>query len=459
MLLKRCDVFIAGAGPAGVALALRLRRLGYDVVLAAPLTEAAHGFETLSPAAQAQMAIESLPIPRGKPVDFEIRWGKPSFEPRAAPSQSLVVDRRAFHAGLRRPAIEAGVTVIDERAEAPELTAEGWRLQAGPSPFRAGVLVDATGRRGLTRPTRRGAPLIGLHVVYRGENSPVAARVAAARDGWIWGAPTPDGGYAISVFEDPRLGKADGDPAARVERIVAETGVLDGATNLSRLQDIAASDATPCTAAAFEGAARFRIGDASLALDPLSSSGVSAALQSAVDAALAIHTLRCDASANAMVEAFLERRTQRRAARHAAWTAAFYAEAAAAYTTPFWLARAQPPPAPARISSLELDDAIGLGMGVQIQSEPCLVGECIAIRRVVAPPGAAEPVAFIDGIEIAPLFDALPPDATVRRTLAIWSRQVGDARAARLFGWAWRSGWLAPAPQSNVVGSDAPPLG
>ena len=160
-----------------------------------------------------------------------------------------------------------------------------------------------------------------------------------------------------------------------------------------------------------------------------------------------------------MVEAFLERRSQRRAARHAAWTAAFYAEAATAYTTPFWLARAQPAPAPARISSLELDDAIGLGMGVQIQSEPCLVGECIAIRRVVAPPGAAEPVAFIDGIEIAPLFDALPPDATVRRTLAIWSRQVGDARAARLFGWAWRSGWLAPAPQGNIVSSDAPPLG
>jgi flavin-dependent dehydrogenase len=452
-------MFIAGAGPAGVALALRLRRLGYDVALAAPPAEPAHGFETLSPAAQEQLAFEGLPIPRGRSVDFEIRWGKPAFEPRAAPSQSLVVDRRAFHADLRRRAIDAGVTVIDERAEAPEPVADGWRLQAGSSPFRAGVLVDATGRRGMTRPTQRGAPLIGLHAVYQGENLPAAARVAAARDGWIWGAPTPDGAYAISVFEDPRLGKAEGDPSARVERIVAETGILDGATNLSRLQDVAASDATPCTTAAFEGAGRFCIGDASLALDPLSSSGVSAALQSAVDAALGIHTLREEPSEGAMVEAFLKRRTQRRAARHAGWTAAFYAEAAADYTTPFWLARAQPPPAPPRISSPELDDAIGLGMGVQIQSEPCLVRDRIAIRRVIAPPGAAEPVAFIDGIEIAPLFDALPPDATVRRTLAIWSRQVGEGRAARLFGWAWRSGWLAPALQRNDVGSEAHSLG
>jgi flavin-dependent dehydrogenase len=459
MLLKRYDAFVAGAGPAGVVLALRLRRLGYDVMLAAPQAEAAHGFETLSPAAQEQLAIEGLPIPRGKLIDFEIRWGKASFEPRVASSQSLVVDRRAWHADMRRRAIDAGVSVIEERAEAPEPTADGWRLQVGRGAFCARFLVDATGRRGMTRPMRRGAPLIGLHLVYQGENLPAAARVAAARDGWIWGAPTPDGGYAISVFEDPRLGKAEGDPAARVERIVADTGVLDGAAKLSRLQAIAASDATPYAATAFEGAGFFRIGDASLALDPLSSSGVSAALQSAIDAALAIHTLRDAPSEGAMVEAFLHRRTQRRAARHAAWSGAFYTEAATVYPTPFWLARAQPPPAQPRITPPQLDEPIGLGAGVQIQNEPCPVGDHIAIRRVVAPLGAAEPVLLADGVEIAPLFDALPLHVTVRQTLAVWSRQVGEARAARLFGWAWRSGWLAPAPRRNIVGSDAQPPG
>jgi len=458
MLLKRCDVFVAGAGPAGVALALRLRRLGYEVALAAAPGEAAHSFETLSPAAQEQLATEGLPIPRGKPVDFEIRWGNATFEPRAAPSQSLVVDRRVLHAEVRRRAIEGGVSVIDERAETPESTADGWRLQAGPNAFCARVLVDATGRRGMTRPTRRGAPLIGLHVVYRGENLPAAARVAAARDGWIWGAPTPDAGYAVSVFEDPRLGKTEGDPAARIKRIVDETGVLDGATNLSRLHAIAASDATPSTASACNGAGLFRVGDAAVAQDPLSSSGVSAALQSAVDAALAIHTLRDESSAGPMVETFLNRRTQRRAARHTGWTAAFYADATVVYPTPFWIARAQPRPAPQRISLPGLDEPIGLGMGVQIQSEPCPVGDHIAMRQVVAPSSAAEPVAFADGIEIAPLFDALARDTTFRRTLTLWSRQVGEARAARLFAWAWRSGWLAPVPQRNTGGSDAPLL-
>jgi flavin-dependent dehydrogenase len=457
MPLKRCDAFVAGAGPAGVVLALRLSRLGYDVVLAAPPAETAHSFETLSPAALDQLAIEGLPLPNGKPVDFEIRWGKTSFEPRAAPARSLVVDRQILHADLRRRAIESGVGIFDARVETPKLTADGWRLQAGPSAFGARVLVDATGRRGMAHAVRRrGASLIGLHAVYQGENLPTTARVAATRDGWIWGAPTFGGDYAVSVFEDPRIGKSEGDPASRLERIVEETGVLDGAKNLSRPQAVAASDATPYSASAFGGAGLFRIGDAALALDPLSSSGVSAALQSAVDAALAIHTLHEEPGAAVMVKAFLDRRTQRRAARHAAWTAALYADAAALNPTPFWLTRAMPPPpAPPRISSPQLDQTVGLGSGIQIHDEPCPIGERIAMRRVIAPPGAAEPVAFADGVELAPLFDALPPDATVRETLALWSRQVGGARAARLFAWAWRSGWLAPIPQRNMLGSDA----
>ncbi len=167
---------------------------------------------------------------------------------------------------------------------------------------------------------------------------------------------------------------------------------------------------------------------------------------------------RCskNSSAAAMVEAFLNRRSQRRATRHAGWTAALYAEAAAVHPTPFWRARAQPPPEPPHISPLQLDQPIGFGTGVGIRDEPCPIGNRIEMRRVIAPPGAAEPVAFADGVEIAPLFDALRPDATVRETLTLWSRHVGEAQAARLFAWAWRSGWLAPVPQRNI--SDAAPL-
>ena len=211
----RADVLVAGAGPAGVALAMRLKRLGYDVILAAAPANAAHGFEMLNPAAQEQLAFEGLSAGHGVAAEFEIRWRSGDFELRAQPSMSLLVDRRAFHAGLRRRAAEAGIRTLEGRAEAPEKRADGWRLRIGAREASARLLVDATGRRGMPPAVRRrGLPLIGLHTSWTGERLPSAVRVAAARDGWVWDAPKPDGGYTTSAFQDGRLAKAGGDRIA-----------------------------------------------------------------------------------------------------------------------------------------------------------------------------------------------------------------------------------------------------
>lgn len=123
-------------------------------------------------------------------------------------------------------------------------------------------------------------------------------------------------------------------------------GILEGAARADLAGDVAASNATPHIAFAQERLSLFRIGDAALALDPISGSGIQAALQSAVDATLAIHTLTEDPAAGGMAKRFLERRLERRAARHIAWTAAFYGQAAKVFATPFWTARAGAAPSP-----------------------------------------------------------------------------------------------------------------
>lgn len=441
----RADVLIGGAGPAGVALAMRLKRLGHDVVLAAAPANAAHEFEMLNPAAQEQLAFEGLSAGHGVAAEFEIRWGPGDFERRAQPTMSLLVGRGAFHAGLRSRAAEAGIRTLDGRAEAPEKGADGWRLRVGEREASARLLVDATGRRGIAPAARRrGPPLIGLYACWVGEQLPCSVRVAAARDGWVWGAPRPDGGYTTSVFQDGRFAKAGRDRIAWLRRIVAESGIFNDAARAELAGDVAASNATMHVAFAQERLSLFRVGDAALALDPISSSGIQAALQSAVDTALAIHTLSEEPCEGLMVESFLERRLERRAARHAAWVAAFYDEAAKAFGTAFWTARAKalessgplPPPAP--------DQPIGLGPGVRLQDEPCPVGDRIAMRRVVAPPGAVEPIAIVDGVEIAPLFASVWPGATVVDMLRKWSGVIGEISAVRLFEWAWRAGLLVP---------------
>jgi flavin-dependent dehydrogenase len=449
------DILVAGAGPAGVALAMRLKRLAYDVVLAvAPPANAAHEFEMLNPAAQEQLAFEGLSAGHGVAAEFEIRWGPGDFERRAQPSMSLLVDRRAFHARLRRSAEEAGIRMLDGRAEAPEKGADGWCMRVGEREASARLLVDATGRRGIAPAARRrGPPLIGLHASWVGEQLPRSVRVAAARDGWVWGAPKPDGGYTTSVFQDGRFAKAGQDRTPWIRRIVAESGIFKDAVHPELAGDVAASNATMHVAFAQERLSLFRIGDAALALDPMSSSGIQAALQSAVDAALVIHTLSDDLRADVMVESFMERRLERRAARHAALVAAFYGEAAKAFGTPFWTARAGasasseplPPPAP--------DQPIGLGPGVRLQDEPCPVGDRIAMRRVVALPGAVEPVAIVDGVEIAALFASVWPGATVLDVLRKWSGVIGEISAVRLFEWAWRAGLLAPE-ERKLLGCD-----
>jgi flavin-dependent dehydrogenase len=456
------DVLIAGAGPAGVALALRLRRLDYDVALVAPPPSGSHAFETLNPTAQEQLVFEGFPPAPGTPVEFEIRWGSDAFERREAAKASLLVDRRAFHAGLKRCAEGSGVRVLNERASAVAYASDGWQLRIGAEEAHARLFVDASGRRGLMPgPRRRGAPLIALHATWTADRLPRTVRLAAAPEGWVWGGPTPDRGYATSVFQDPRVSKARGDQVARIRQIVFESGILDGTANARLAGGVTASDATPHFSPLRDQPCQFRVGDAALALDPLSSSGIPAALQSAVDVALAIHTLSEDPRAGATVETFLRRRLERRGARHSEWTRIFYREAAERFATPFWLTRAgtAPETALAPSSPPAPNQSVALGPGVRLEDEPCPVDDRIAWRRVVALPGTTEPIAFVDGVEIAPLFE-VASGATALQLLRSWSARIGQDCALRLFDWAWHGGLVVTAgseTQSAILDSSRSP--
>jgi flavin-dependent dehydrogenase len=451
--LRPLDVIVAGGGPAGVALATRLKRFGYDVALIVAPTEGAHRVETLNPAAQTQLEFEGLAPETGVACEFKIRWGAPDFERRAGPS--ILIDRRVFHEGLRRRAAEAGVKVVGGRAQELTKTAEGWQLRAGAHSYGARLLADATGRRGIAGRTRRRGPLlIGLHTVWTGENLPRSICVAAVADGWLWGAPMLDGCYAISVFQDPRQRKRGDDLASRIARVVARSEILMDAANLRIKGSITAEDATSsCADTTGAELSLFRVGDAAVALDPLSSSGVQSAVQSAIDAALAIHTFSQDPSTRSLIAAFLDSRAARRAARHAAYTAGFYGAAAEVFGSPFWAARAGSAPSLSRVVAPAWDQRIALSDDVRLRDEPCLVGDRIVLQRVVAPPSPAEPVAFVEGVEIAPLFDLISSDATTGGVIREWSASVGEPRALRLFWWAWRAGLLAPdsGPQANEL--------
>lgn len=456
------DILIAGAGPAGVALALRLRRLGYDVRLATPSmppSRSAHDLETLSPAVEKLMshlelspALERARLDR---LESEISWSGESFEPRPSSVPSLLIDRRAFHASLRELAADSGVKIWDGRIASLQPTDCGWRVRGnsglGALDATVAMVADASGRRGLFRTARRrGPPLAAIHAIWSGQNLPDALRVAAGPQGWVWGVPLRAGRYLTTVFQDPRhTRRAAATLTERVRRAVFESAIVEEASRLAFESVQGVSDATPHVGSSFDGRSLFRVGDAALALDPLSSSGVQAALQSAIDTALAIHTLRLDPGASELTDAFLSRRLERRRARHAAWTGALYQEGARRFPHLFWLERsASAANAEAKVRSTAPaplpapEQPVALDRDVRMEPEACAVGDCIAWRPAIVHPMLMEPVAFLNGIEVSGLFSLIVPGAPAVCVVQDWSARIGQDAAIRIFSWAWQTGLI-----------------
>src|SRR5262249_3022608 len=156
------------------------------------------------------------------------------------------------------------------------------------------------------------------------------------------------------------------------------------------------------------GADFIKIGDAGLAVDPISSAGVQVAIQSAVAAGACVHTLRRDPGAIGLVAGFLRGELARRNRRHGPRPARLYGGASERFDSKFGRDRGTPQDAntwdyvnrsPLPMPTLKLR----LAPSVRIVEVPCMVHNVIERRRVAICPSLAEPVAFLDGIDLPAL--------------------------------------------------------
>jgi hypothetical protein len=308
-------------------------------------------------------------------------------------------------------------------------------------------------RRGLCfSRSQRGPGLVAIHALWSGEDLPHKLRVAAGPQAWVWGAPVSEGRYITTVFQDPREAKRDGKHLIeRVHEAVLETGALKGASRFVLLGVTGVSDATPQLKDSHGASEFFRVGDAVLTLDPVSSSGVQAALQSAIDTALAIHTLRLDPRSTNLATTFLRHRLERRRARHATWVAAFYREGASRLSNVFWTERAGIAESDMAEPSTEVlpplpppDQPVALDSAVRIEQEPCAIGDLIERRRAITHPNLADPVSFVEGIEVSNLLVRVARGSKAESVVRDWSAYVGNESAIRIFSWAWRNRLVSP---------------
>lgn len=373
------DVVVAGGGPAGAATALRVAAAGRSVaVLERSRFDRPRVGETLAPAVQPLLrelgvwerftALHPLPS-----------WGTRSIwdGPEPAEHSHLAsgytsgwhVDRRAVDEMLAHAAAAAGAQVRTGAA-VTGCRYDGAAWEVGCADGRrlsARVLVDATGRRaGLGRAlgARRLAfdRLVAIAAHWPGVDltDELYLLVETAADGWWYAAPLPGNSMVGMLMTDADLCRSGGMAAAaqwqrRLRATTLTAARVNGAPPPTRPWVHPAASHRLCR----RGDPRpwIAVGDAALAVDPVSGSGVLRALRTAAAAAGTVLRLLDrprDTGDTGDTTALLARYEAARDGECTSYltTRAHYYGLVRRYTTPFWTRRSDRSPAPNGAQSL-----------------------------------------------------------------------------------------------------------
>jgi flavin-dependent dehydrogenase len=452
------EICVLGGGPAGAAAALKLTRLGHEVlVVERERFPRPHVGESLAPGIWRQLDLLGLAeTVRGGgflPASLAlVRWAG-STEAVPSPTPGLLVDRGRFDEILLAAAREAGARVLQPaRALRPRRTASGWVVpvigERGVLEVEARWLVDATGRASRLggRPVRTTPSTVALHASWRRPPGAwLEPRVEAAPDAWLWGAPLPDGTFSAMVFLDAERYRGWRRSGKSRESLYLEA--LGRSVLLRELpaakppERVQACDATCRHDPEPIGEGFIKLGEAAFAIDPLSSSGVQVALRTAWSGSIAAHTILTQPHDANAARQFYRESQECSVRQHVAWAAAYHAQAGGS-AEPF---RQQRDGLEAGFGPWEPDRLVRLSAAARLVDAPCIAGDLIETRRALCHPRLERPVAYLNDVELVPLLEAIPEGAHLGRLAAAWSGRVPMHQAFEVALWLIRQGILVPA--------------
>ncbi len=318
-----CDVVIVGGGPAGATAAAWLARAGHEVALfERDLFPRFHIGESLLASVNdavtaigAESLIRDAGFPRKWGASFMLadgsneRYADFGDAPGVAQPQTWQVPRAAFDHLLLGHAASSGA-IVRERHRVQEVTfdADGVTLtvqgpEAAARPVRARAVIDASGRGGLLQRKfnlRVDEPRLANVAVFSHYSSVLRPpgrrsgdiRIVARPDlGWFWMIPISNELTSVGVVLPRAAVRAlpAGGPSEWLDRLIAETPVVARLLAPARREwPVHVERDFSFSSRQYAGDRWVLVGDAGSFLDPVFSTGVAIALESALEGAQAV---------------------------------------------------------------------------------------------------------------------------------------------------------------------------
>jgi flavin-dependent dehydrogenase len=454
MRTRGFDVCVFGAGAAGSMIAARLAQLKYNVALVAPPPRVGdRRLESISPGVGIflerlgfKARLEQLSV---ECEQASVCWA--SDEPVITSASRVpmrLVGRSQLGICLMRAARDAGVELIPAHVSQARVTRvhHAWKIEFPGRESRAlhaRFVIWATGRAALLGHARRRLmpPLLALETHWH-VSSPFArscVAIEAMRNGWIWSAEPRGGNQGCAIlFVDPRDMRSSnsGGLASALGDEISGSRLLRRSGGPARVRGCDASSSMACN---IIGADWLCVGDAALAMEPISSQGIQGALKMGSQGAVVVHTMLSDPARAGLARRFYQSQAERTALSHIRTVTQFYGEVKRFSEEPFWRRRAaaaqssfQPT---VSASPLDVTRPLALSQNAKRVAVPCLIGESIRLRLAIECPELDGPIAYVGNTPIDELLNGIETKPHGDELCRRWVSRGLTARPLSVLRW------------------------
>ncbi len=437
-------IVVLGAGPAGVAAALGLQRLGHAVtVVGVPRPfDAIEGVSDRVAAGLQSVGIRVALDAIQAPSPRQAEWA----DKQTAVNRERLVDRTRFDALLWAELPSHGIERLAARVTRWQRASGGHELVLRPADggpamtVRAGFVVEARGRQAPHPPegVLRGPETVALLCHSQGvAGGPPGSAVVSLEDGWAWMARLPSGATSWQWTIDP-------DATRFPPRADLTHWVLERLAPIARARGFGmhagaawrthARTSTAWMAPEVCGDDWIRVGDAAMAADPLSGNGMFQSLSSALQAPMVVHTLLRHPGDAAVARRFHQERVAGLFDRFARIGRDFYAQESRWPESPFWVKRRSWP------DTLHAHAPNGLARP-QVAWRPVIDRDRIRLAEVVVTEAQPLGVWHVDGMLAADAWRAVQGASDAPAAIAAICH-CSLSRAQAVLDWMRAQGWL-----------------